>query len=76
MTRFSRALAVVLAVAVLWPVSRAAAGENGLGYAPLPLDPVRSMEFVLPGIIAHQSATRDSAKLHVPDLRSGNETDT
>jgi predicted dehydrogenase len=37
---------------------------------PAPLDAVRSMEFVLPGVVAHESARRGGAKLEVPDLRA------
>jgi len=36
---------------------------------PPPLDVHRSLDFVLPGIVAHQSATRGGEKLDVPDLR-------
>ena len=37
---------------------------------PPPLDVHRSLDFVLPGIIAHESAMRGGVKLDVPDLRS------
>ncbi len=40
------------------------------GKAP-PVDVFRSMEFVLPGVLAHESAQRGSVKLAVPDLRAG-----
>ena len=36
---------------------------------PPPLDVYRSLEFVLPGLIAHQSALQGGVKLEVPDLR-------
>jgi len=36
---------------------------------PPPLDVYRSMDFALPGILAHQSALRGGVKLDVPDLR-------
>ena len=34
-----------------------------------PLDVHRSMDFVLPGVLAHESALRGGVKLDVPDLR-------
>jgi len=37
--------------------------------APSPLDACRSMEFVLPGILAHESAMHGGVKLDMPDLR-------
>ncbi len=37
--------------------------------APAPLDAYRSMEMVLPGVLAHASAMRGGVKLDVPDLR-------
>jgi len=40
-----------------------------LADGPEPLDVFRSMEFVLPGIMAHASALRGGEKLAVPDLR-------
>jgi predicted dehydrogenase len=39
---------------------------------PPPIDAHRSMDFVLPGIIAHQSAESGGEKLEVPDLRKLN----
>ena len=36
---------------------------------PPPVDVYRSMDFVLPGVLAHQSALRGGVKLEVPDLR-------
>jgi len=36
---------------------------------PPPLDVYRSLDFVLPGILAHESAMQDSRKIEVPDLR-------
>jgi len=41
-----------------------------LADTPPPIDAARSMEFVLPGVIAHESATRGGVKLPVPDLRA------
>jgi len=38
--------------------------------SPEPLDVYRSMDFVLPGVLAHESATRGGVKLDVPDLRA------
>ena len=38
---------------------------------PAPLDVFRSMELVLPGILAHDSARSGGARLDVPDLRGG-----
>jgi len=35
---------------------------------PLPLDPFRSMEMVLPGILGHESALQEGAKINIPDL--------
>ena len=37
--------------------------------APPPVDVHRSMDFVLPGVLAHESAMRGGVKLDVPDLR-------
>lgn len=37
---------------------------------PPPLDVHRSLDFVLPGVMAHESAMRGSVKLDVPDLRN------
>ncbi len=37
---------------------------------PPPLDVYRSLDFVLPGIIAHESAVQGGVKLQVPDLRA------
>ena len=36
---------------------------------PPPVDVFRSMDFVLPGVLAHQSALRGGVRLDVPDLR-------
>lgn len=36
---------------------------------PPPLDVYRSMDFVLPGVLAHESATRGGVRLDVPDVR-------
>ena len=38
---------------------------------PEPLDVYRSMEFALPGVLAHESASRGGQKIDVPDLRPG-----
>jgi predicted dehydrogenase len=38
--------------------------------APLPLDACRSLDFVLPGILAHESALAGAARLAVPDPRA------
>jgi hypothetical protein len=40
-----------------------------LNDTPLPFDECRSMEFVLPGIFAHESAEQGGIKLELPDLR-------
>jgi hypothetical protein len=37
---------------------------------PAPLDVHRSLDFVLPGITAHESALSGGIKLDVPDLRN------
>ena len=37
--------------------------------SPAPIDACRSLDFVLPGIVAHESAVRGGVKLDVPDLR-------
>ena len=36
---------------------------------PPPLDAHRSMDFVLPGVIAHESALQGGVRLPVPDTR-------
>jgi predicted dehydrogenase len=36
---------------------------------PLPIDESRSMDFVLPGVFAHESAMQGGIKLEIPDLR-------
>jgi len=43
--------------------------ESILADGPAPLDVYRSMDFALPGIVAHESALRGGEKLAVPDLR-------
>lgn len=45
--------------------------ESIIEGAPAPLDAYRSMDFVLPGVLAHESAMRGGVKLDVPDLRRG-----
>ncbi len=37
--------------------------------APAPIDACRSLDFVLPGVVAHESTMRGGVKLDVPDLR-------
>ena len=44
--------------------------ESILNDKPAPLDVFRSMELVLPGLLAHESAMRGGVKLAVPDLRA------
>jgi len=36
---------------------------------PPPIDEYESMDFVLPGIMAHESAQKGGVKLEVPNLR-------
>ena len=43
--------------------------DSILNDKPAPLDVFRSMELVLPGLLAHESAMRGGVKLAVPDLR-------
>ncbi len=43
--------------------------ESIVNDTPAPLDVFRSLDFVLPGITAHQSAMQAGAKLPVPNLR-------
>lgn len=40
-----------------------------IGSAPPPIDVHRSLDFVLPGVMAHESAMQGGVKLDVPDLR-------
>jgi predicted dehydrogenase len=44
--------------------------QSILNDTPPPLDVYRSMEMVLPGILAHESAGQGGIKLRVPELRS------
>ena len=44
--------------------------ESILADTPPPLDVYRSMELVLPGVLAHESAQAGGTKLEVPDLRA------
>ncbi|MFC1671626.1 Gfo/Idh/MocA family protein [Planctomycetota bacterium] len=41
-----------------------------LNDTPEPIDVYRSMEFVLPGVLAHESAMQGGVKIEVPDLRT------
>lgn len=43
--------------------------ESLINDTPPPIDVYRSLDFVLPGITAHQSAIQGGMKLEVPDLR-------
>ena len=43
--------------------------ESLLNQTPPPIDVYRSLDFVLPGITAHESAERGGQKINVPDLR-------
>jgi len=45
--------------------------EGLVNDTPLPIDVYRSLDFVLPGITAHQSAMQGGVKLEVPNLRLG-----
>jgi predicted dehydrogenase len=45
--------------------------ESLLGGTPSPIDPYASMDMVIPGVLAHESAMAGGKRIEVPDFRQG-----